>query len=200
VLEDGTCTTALPHRLEDLDPVASRAAHPEQWGRWRKRGKTYEVSIGGPFEAPPNQKMFQPARRGERLSGNWNVASSGTAGSTSFWSTDAVVFGKDGRFEASSSGGMGGTIEGGRPGESTTTTTIRDDEGSSSSITSPHLGGGKTRRTGKTRADRSGTYSLDGYTLELRYDSGLVERHLFFASPDRRDILFRGSLMWRKKT
>jgi hypothetical protein len=91
-------------------------------------------------------------------------------------------------------------IEGGRPGESTTTTTIRDDEGSSSSITSPHLGGGKTRRTGKTRADRSGTYSLDGYTLELRYDSGLVERHLFFASPDRRDILFRGSLMWRKKT
>lgn len=52
---------------------------------------------------------------------------------------------------------------------------------------------------GRQRADRSGTYSLNGYTLELRYDSGKVERHLFFGTSDRKFVFFRGSNMMRDR-
>jgi hypothetical protein len=39
-------------------------------------------------------------------------------------------------------------------------------------------------RSGRTEADRTGTYVLDDYSIELRYDSGAVERHLFGISTD----------------
>jgi len=65
-----------------------------------------------------------------------------------------------------------------------------DDDGSSLAIAGPNVGGGTSRKSGSTKADREGTYHIDGYTLELRYDSGKVERRFFAMREDRKAILF----------
>jgi hypothetical protein len=189
LFKDGTCTTAL----EDLDPATSRAANPKEWGRWRKSGKGYEIALAGEkFEAPPGQLIREPARRGERLSGQWSRSSGGQVGPDAvYWHNSSVVFSKDGRFELSSSGGHGGTSG------DTTSVSGYDDEGSATSTTSPNVGGGGSRRSGKSRVDRTGTYSLDGYVLELRYDSGRVEQHLFHTDDNRKFIWFRDSEMMK---
>ena len=69
LFKDGTCTTAI----EDLDPATRPAANPKKWGRWRKRGKEYEITLEGETFAPANQSIREPARRGERPSGRWSV-------------------------------------------------------------------------------------------------------------------------------
>jgi hypothetical protein len=195
LFKDGTCTRDLPTSLADFDPAASRAANPEKWGRWRKRGAKYEVALAGQsFTEPSNEMTYEPARRGERLSGKWSSSSGGAVGpDTVYWSNSAVVFTKEGRFETYSSGGSGGSSG------DTTSYAVHDDEGSASSVSNENIAGGHARRSGNSKADRSGTYSLDGYALTLRFDSGRVERHLFVARADRGFIYFRGSDMNRDK-
>ncbi len=191
LFKDGTCTTAL----QDLDPATSRAAHPKKWGHWRKRGKKYEISLAGvAFAVPPSQSIREPARRGERLSGKWSASTGGQVGPDAvYWHNSSVVFSKEGRFEVSSSGGSGGTSG------DTTSHSVYSDEGSASSTTNPNFAGGGSRRSRNTSADRTGTYVLDGYILELRFDSGRVEQHLFHARDDRDFIWFRGSDMMKDK-
>jgi hypothetical protein len=196
LFKDGTCTTAL----EDLDPATSRATNPKEWCRWRKRGKEYEIAFAGEaFFAPENQSIREPARRGERLSGKWSASTGGQVGIDAvYWHNSSAVFTKEGRFEFSSSGGHGGTSG------DTTSATVYDDEGSATSVTDPNIGGGGSRRRGSSSADRTGTYSLDGYVLELRYDSGRVEQHLFYAADlradgDRHFVFVRGTEMTRDK-
>ncbi len=189
LFKDGTCTYAI----KNLDP-ASRAANPKMWGRWRKRGKKYEIELGGETFVPPGWEIRAPARRGERLSGRWSASGGGQVGPDAvYWHFSSIVFTKEGRFEVSSSGGSGGTSG------DTTSTTVYDDEGSATSVTNPNIGGGGSRRRGSTSADRTGTYSLDGYLLELRYDSGRVEQHLFHANDDRSFVFVRGTEMMRDK-
>jgi hypothetical protein len=189
LFKDGTCTTELSKSLED--PAASKADDPKAWGRWRKQGALFEVAFEGSFFTPPGQKIREPARRGERLSGKWSASSGGSVGPDAiYWSNSSVTFSKDGRFETYSSGGSGATSG------DTTSTTVYDDEGSATAVVNPNIGGGGKRRSGRTSADRTGTYSLDGYTLELHYDSGRVERHLFHTTPERDYIFFRGTEMW----
>jgi hypothetical protein len=190
LFKDGTCTFAI----EDLDPATSRAANPKMWGRWRKRGNKYEIELEGEKFVPPGWEIREPARRGERLSGKWSASGGGQVGPDAvYWHFSSIVFTKEGRFDVSSSGGSGGTSG------DTTSTTVYDDEGSATSVTNPNIGGGGSRRRGSTSADRTGTYSLDGYLLELRYDSGRVEQHLFHANDDRSFVFVRGTEMMRDK-
>jgi hypothetical protein len=190
LFKDGTCTSAI----DDLDPATSKVADPDEWGRWRKRGKDYEITLGGEAFVPDNQSIRQPARRGERLSGKWSVSSGGQVGPDAvYWHNSSVVLTREGRFELSASGGSGGTSG------DTTGVSVYDDEGSASSVTNPNFGGGGTRRSRNTRADRTGTYALDGYVLVLRFDSGKVEQHLFHTNDDRSFIWFRGSDMMKDK-
>ena len=195
LFKGGSCTTAL----DDLDPATSRATNPKQWCRWRKRGKEYEIAFAGKdFFSPENQSIREPARRGERLSGKWSASGGGQVGPDAvYWHNSSAVFTKEGRFELSSSGGHGASSG------DTTSTTVYDDEGSATSVTDPNIGGGGSRRRGSSSADRTGTYSIDGYVLELRYDSGRVEQHLFYAADlrpgDRHFVFIRGTEMTRDK-
>jgi len=100
---------------------------------------------------------------------------------------------REGRFELSSSGGSGGSSG------DTTGVSVYKDEGSASSVTNPNFGGGGSRRNRNSSADRTGTYSLDGHVLQLRFDSGKVEQHLFHAADDRSFIWFRGEEMMKDK-
>ena len=77
--------------------------------------------------------------------------------------------------------------------------TVHNDEGSASSVGSAVFGGGGSSSNGKTLANRSGSYRLDGYTMELHYDDGRVVRQLFFTNNDRSFIWFAGSQLMKQK-
>jgi len=74
-----------------------------------------------------------------------------------------------------------------------------DDDHSTATMGSQNAVSGTTRRRASTQPDRSGTYRLDGYTLELRYDGGRVERLSFCATGDRNHIFFDGEELRRDK-
>jgi hypothetical protein len=40
-----------------------------------------------------------------------------------------------------------------------------------------------------SKSDSAGTYVLDGYTIELRYANGKMERHLFYFYPDSNNVI-----------
>ncbi|HTE50668.1 MAG TPA: hypothetical protein VK698_07355 [Kofleriaceae bacterium] len=170
----------------DFDAEAEMRAEPKKWGTWKKRGDEYQLAFAGqaPFE-PPNTLERTPGRPGERLDGTYSKSSSYSVGSYGSWSSRSIAFGPDRRFSRSHEGGA--SIAG--PAGSTPTSAGWDDSGSS--VSTPTLG---TRsRSGSTEADRQGTYHIDGYTLELRYDSGRVERHFFFTRDDRATVWFDGA-------
>ncbi len=199
LLKDGSYRPVPTVPLEGFDAARDKAQNPKLWGRWRKSGSGYQLASAesSSFRSPPHQTVRQPARDGERLSGTWGTASGGSIGTTGYWNFRKINFSRDGRFSHSNSGGMGGTLAQGSE-QSVSSQVVYDDEGSASSTSAPNFGGGSSRKTGNTLADRSGTYRLSGYTLELRYDNGRVARHLFFTNADRKFIWFGGTDMMRE--
>lgn len=198
LLKDGTVHDGLPVAPSDLDVALSKRMEPTMWGRWRRKGSDYTFSWnGGSHPYAGNGKSLRPARKGERLAGEWGSTSGshieGIRTSVSNW---GIKLGRDGRFETSRSGssytGEGGTEP--------MVSTMYDDEGSVTSATTPTFSGTGTRKSGN-RGDRTGTYELDGYTLTLRYDNGRVVRQAFAldAGAKGTSIWFEGSLMDPKR-
>jgi len=202
LLKDGSYRDGLPPvPLEDFDAAASRAGEPDRWGRWTKAGSHYLLS-GAAHPRRPEQKIEaktvrEPARPGERLEGTWE----GTSAYATPWSVAqsrwSVHFDKSGRFVKTS----GGSVVGGAGfGETAVhAQVVHDDDGSSASVGGSNFGGGSAHARASTLADRSGTYRLDGYTLELHYDSGRIVRLPFCAKPDRAAIWFEGNELDRAK-
>ena len=58
-------------------------------------------------------------------------------------------------------------------------------------------GGGETRR--QDQGDRRGPYRIDGYTVELSFANGTVERRPFFIDDGGEGIWFRGGRLMREK-
>jgi hypothetical protein len=201
LLKDGSYRTQVPKgALDEFDVAADRASHPRNWGSWRREGGKYRLAEVGAahFHTPEHQSIKLPARAGETLSGSWSAGSGGTIGTTGYWSTTSVTLTADGRFTRNSSGGAGGNSS---PGSDANVAvlTVHNDEGSASAIGSGNFGGGGSTRNGSTIANRSGSYRLDGYTMELHYDDGRVVRQLFFTDDDRSFIWFAGAQLARQK-
>ncbi len=136
-----------------------RAENPDDWGRWRRSGANIEMSHDGAWKRLEFTTTMDRLPAGFRLQGRWRSLSGvgnvamGGTASVTAWSD--LTFDRAGRF--TSGGGAGSSSE------------------------SPD---GNTRvTTGASQPDRSGQYSIEGYTLTLRYDSGRVERRLIVADP-----------------
>jgi len=198
VLADGTVRKGLPEGgPDDFDVAADRRANSRKWGRWKKQGKQYLFDFGKGFAAPPGELLREPGKRDEKLEGFFEASSSATIGNAAAWSTRSITFDRSGRFARARYGGAGAEAV---PGVDTTVHTTWNDEGSTSSVVGPNIGGGSTRSSNASKADRQGTYRIAGYTLELRYDSGRVERHFLALKPDRTGIWLGGEeLVIRKK-
>ncbi|HEU0032402.1 MAG TPA: hypothetical protein VFQ53_17340 [Kofleriaceae bacterium] len=192
LLADGTVRRTLPKAAPDeFDVEADRQETPKAWGRWKKQGSKYLVSIqNSKFFEPEGAMMRKPGKPNERLDGTYEASSSSSIGTISTWSTRSITFTRDGRFSRSSSGGGGSTST--LPGE-VAISQAYDDEGSSVAISGPNVGGGSRRKSGSTKADREGSYKIDGYVLELRYDSGRIERMFFALRDDRKTVLLGNS-------
>jgi hypothetical protein len=187
---DGTCTNEVPSLLDGFDPKASRAAHPKRWGRWRKSGNSYEVSFGGKFAPPPKQTVLRGGRRGERVAGTWTRQRTSSVGSSSTWQATTLVLKADGTFERARAGAFTSNGDLDRPEGEVVVSGAYDDEGSIANVSGQNVGGA-VRGGGRSRADRTGTYALDGFAIELRYASGAVERHLFALSTDPKHVFVR---------
>lgn len=198
LLKDGTVRDGLPVAPSELDVALSKRLEPKMWGRWRRKGSDYAFSWnGGSHPYAGNGRSLRPARKGQRLAGEWGSTSGshveGIRTSVRRW---GITLGRDGRFETTRSGssyvGEGGTEP--------MVSTVYDDEGSATSATTPTFSGTGTRKRADL-GDRTGTYELDGYTLTLRYDDGRVVRQAFAldAGAKGTSIWFEGSLMDPKR-
>lgn len=132
-----------------------------------------------------------PGAAQTRLEGRYAAVRTGFQ-SHQFW---GVTFGKNGRFSKDSRGGVSTgniPIEGGLTPNVTTTW---DDGGSGTSITGGGVGGGTFQKQ-NPNGDRQGAYSINGYTITLRYDNGKVERlPFFFNGTGRQQVWFEGGLL-----
>jgi hypothetical protein len=199
VLKGGAVRRGVPPvPAEDFDAAAEQRGEPKLWGTWTKQGGEYLVSFGGkPFSKLPGASVRQPGRPGERLNAKFEGFSSAQIGNGASWGHWTITLGPDLRFSRTRSGGAGA---GGTNSGDVVVGAAWDDDGSSTSVTGSNIGGGSTRRSGSSKADREGTYRIDGYTLELRYDSGRVERRFFFTRPDRSSIWFDDYDMYVRKS
>lgn len=200
LLRDGSAYEDLRCPPDQLDVLTSRKREPLQWGRWRKVGAKYELQMPdqngrlGAWKAPSMASLAKPARKGERLQGRFQKASSfqipGGAGSVSY---RGITFTSAGRFETDFFNFVAGST--GFGDERVTTGAVADDEGSSSSVSGPNFGGGSSSKSKRPKAERMGAYEIDGYTLLLRFDDGKIERlPFFFAYGERDSIWFRGAV------
>lgn len=202
LLKDGSWRNGLPPiALEDFDAAPSRAGEPRHWGRWTRSGSTYLLSPpgGGSPRRLGADTLRQPARHDEKLDGIWE----GRSAYSTMWSVSQshweVSFDRSGRFSKSSGGSVVGGAGSTAAGTAVGGSVVHDDDGSSATVGGQNFGGGSSRQRASTLPDRSGTYRLDGYTLELRYDSGRIERLAFCASADRDEIWFEGAEVSRRK-
>ena len=200
LLADGSCVRGIPRTLDGFDPATERAAHPNSKCRWRKDNNSYTVSTGGPFNALPHLTVLRAAKRGERLAGTWSRSRTTTVGTATTWKGTTLVLGEDGRFELSSAGAWQTGSDVNRPQGEVTISGSYDNKGSRATISGDHAGGSMQTRTGNTAADQSGTYVLDGFSVELHYDSGRVERQMFAISTDGKHVFVRlGGVILPKK-
>ena len=194
LLKDGTVYDGLPVAPDRLDVSLSRRREPERWGQWKKEGGKLLVlwkDSGGKW-SPLEGEAMKPGTPATKLEGRYGTGRSSVNIGGSSWALWGITFG-DGRFVKDSRGGAGNSAfmqTGGMPAINT----VYDDDGSSTSAVGDGLVVATTRE-GSTRRTRTGTYTVEGYALVLRYDDGRVVRHPFFVSPDGAGIWFEGAYL-----
>ena len=176
LLRDGRAYLNLRWTPHDLNVAASVKGEPQQWTRWRRSGAAVQVQRGGQWEALKGVPGL-PFQKNERLTGTYGHESAYTSG-TLMWGATSVwrqyyTFTPDGRFTRSASQNLYGNM---------------DD--------------GFTRTTGSAASsnpDEEGTYRVSGYTLELRYRSGRVDRTCGFFWDAKRSRLVIGGTTYSRK-
>ncbi len=203
LLKDGSYYEDLPPvALSDFDVAASRAGQPRRWGKWRKRNGQFEIAPttnSNAFSAIANQSLREPAKKDERLDGTWRHASAYSTPWSVARSSRSVHFTRDGRFEQTFDSSVVGGAGSESAGNAVHGTSQTHNDCSSGTMGGGNFTSRSTQCQTSTAPDRTGSYSLDGYTLVLRYDSGRVERVPFCARADRKDIWFAGWDMSRQK-
>ena len=167
LLKDGWAYNSPTIPPADFNVVASKKLEPKRWSKWKKNGKMLEKYKKG--------SRIKPAKPSQTLDAGLSFTKSWTLyGSAGGSSTKYLTLKKNGRFESSFF-----SYKGGADGEGgiVSVHSSKDKKGTRS-------GSGSTRGSTKTETkegalDMTGTYTLNGYTLELHHDSGKTSRLLF---------------------
>ena len=198
LLRDGTVHAGLPVPPDQLNLAASRRGEPEKWGKWRRKGKGFEVSWAGKVWEELDGERVEPGAPQTRLSGRFGTGSGGSGVGMSSYAFWGVTFDASGRFRKDS---RGGTSSGFSPGAQAagmpSVSSAYDDNGSSTIVTGPGVAV-QSERKKNPNGDREGTYAINGYTLTLRYDNGQAARWpFFFYGAKRQGVWFEDSLLFR---
>jgi len=174
LLKDGWSYSSPRIPPTSFNVVVSRKLEPGKWKKWRKKGSSYQIRSKQGWHKLDGSRI-SPAKINQTLNVNlysrtsWNLG--GVAGGSS---AKYLILKKNGRFETSSNSfNVGGYTS----GNMVTSYSSKDKKGTLK-IASGGLLSTKTKTT-SGRRDRTGRYKLNGYTLELRHDSGRVSQLLF---------------------
>jgi len=168
LLKDGTCYKHCEVSPYDLDVARSRQTEPKQWGVWSIEGKKFTVRMNDddkPDVWESNWHWARPAEKNEKIKGSWYTIGGG--GNTALGGGSMVV----------SSGNI-----------------TFNDKGQFTRLSTG--GGSYAGPTGSVTAysnkEAAGVYTLDGYSLELRYNNGTVVRQSFYFYPDSKEVFGLG--------
>lgn len=194
LLKDGTAYNGFPAPPDMWDVPTSRAKESPKWGKWKRSGAGYQVAWKGQgFAALPGVKVT-PSPKGTRLNGRWGTGESSINLMNSSYRLWGIKFSSDGQFIKDNRGGSG-TSQFMQTGTGTAIHSTYDDKGSYTSATGGNFVVGTGKKAGPD-AHRKGTYSIEGYTLVLRYYNGKVARMPFFMKSNKyRDMYFEGYIL-----
>jgi hypothetical protein len=196
LFEDGTAYIDARIPPADFNVVTSkRLEGEEKWGHWRRRDGQYQVKrpLVGEWEDVDGDKAI-PGKRREKVNNEFINAS----GSANFGShKSSIKLMANGRFELSSSSLMGGSgiID---IGPRVLASGHSDKTGTSSVVTTggSRIGGGSGSKK-NDGAKNTGIYEIDGFTIEMHHDNGLVHRELFmFESESKNRIVIGDTIYW----
>jgi hypothetical protein len=181
MLKDGWAYDGWTLTPADLDVTLSRKLEPKSWRRYERKGDQIRIQDqNGKWSKFEKWSQVGPAKPGDTLQGTFSSIGGGgntaVGGNTMIAVIDSYTFNKDGTFKTDkavgASGGNEGTDPNGPPGVVAT-----------------------------SQASSSGTYKLDGYTLELRYGNGRVMRRAFlwFDEKQKDAIFIDGTAFLSKK-
>lgn len=149
----------------DLDVAKSREIQPDKWGTWKMEGNTIVVNLpekGGTKTSRWEKNWFwgQPAKDEEKVNGSFKTISGG--GNTALGGGAMIV--------------------------SAANLTLND----KGQFTYAHTGGGSNSDSNGDVAayssqNSAGTYTLKGYSIELKFNNGKVLRKFFYFYPKTRD-------------
>jgi hypothetical protein len=164
LLQNGTVyryPTVAPY---DLDVAASKTAEPNKWGTWKLEGKTLVVTL-------PEKGVMKT----ERWTSEWFWAKAPTANEKIKGAYMTI-------------GGGGNTAMGGNTMIYYSSNINFNDKGQF--IMKKSGGGTNTdfdvNTTAYSNSNAAGTYKLNGYSIEMKYNNGQVVRKLFYFYPDSR--------------
>jgi hypothetical protein len=149
----------------DLDVASSKQTEPQKWGTWKIDAD--KLNVYWPLEKPKYQnntwekssyKNVLPAKKGETLEGSFKTLTGG--GNTALGGDVLVV--------------AAANISFNQQGKFTLAKTAGVSSGSD-------VWENTNSKTGET-----GTYTMDGYTIELKYNNGKTQRQFFYFYPDSR--------------
>lgn len=149
----------------DLDVAASRIAEPNRWGTWKQEGKTLTVTL-------PEKGVMKT----ERWTSGWFFAKAPVANEKIKGAFMTI-------------GGGGNTAMGGNTMIVVSNNINFNDKGQ---FTMKKVAGGSNTdfdvsTSTYSNSNSAGTYKLNGYSIEMRYNNGQVVRKLFYFYPDSRD-------------
>lgn len=171
LLTDGSIYDGPSVSPYHFDVAKSKQLEPAKWGSWKAVGKTMEISWPEKKDKSDtwekNWFWARPATNGEKVAGAYKTISGGgntaLGGNVMVVSASNITFNKNGQFTMVST--SGGSNSG--------------DFGVSSSA--------------YAHKDGAGTYILNGYSLELRFNNGKVQQKSFYFYPDSKEALGIGT-------
>ncbi len=174
----GDCTTPI----RDLNVNTSKKLEQgsSKWTRWKKqKGKYYfQNTKTKEWVLKKNLERALPGKEGLRLNNTYWTFSGNHFFGTSTSHKGYYKFMPNGRFEISSFTMSGGDMGG--IGTYTGTVSKSDKKGSEGTtvVSGGNVGGGVTSKR-NDGSKNTGTYYIDGYTIEFHHDNGWVHRELF---------------------
>jgi hypothetical protein len=180
MLKDGWAYDGWLGTPADLSITLSKKLEPNAWRRFERKGSQIRIqSFEGKWSKFSNWNKVEPAKAGDKLLGTFTRLTGGgnTAygGDTLIAAFSSYTFNKDGTFTtdrgSSASGGQEATNPGGAPAVVTT-----------------------------SNSNASGRFKLDGYTLELKYGNGKLDRKGFLWFDERKkDSIFLNGTAYLSK-
>lgn len=194
----------------DLNVQASRRLEADRWQRWRAKGKGYEMQepeaagknagkTAGEWREMPGSAVpaWAKGRRLDQVVSKANFYGSLFLGGSYF--KNSYIFKPDGRFETVGYSQSSSGLMAANQGFTAQASSYSSGKGSRSS------GGGgngsvvaQSQRSQDDGAEHRGSYHFEGYTLELRYDSGQVVRKLSYPWSEKLDNIVIGGVSFSR--